>query len=64
MSAPATKVRPAQAITTARVPASASAFASVSLRPTRTECRKALTGGLSIVMTATSPSLRMSTTPI
>src|SRR5215470_17216550 len=56
MSAPAMKVRPAPTSTIARVAASSRACVSVLNRPARTTCLSALTGGLSTVMTAISPS--------
>src|SRR5215510_3531730 len=56
MSAPAMKVRPAPTSTIARVAASPRACVSVLNRPARTTCLSALTGGLSTVMTAISPS--------
>ena len=58
MSAPAMKVRPAQTMTIAFTLASARARDSASTRALRIAWLSALTGGLSIVMTATSPSLR------
>ena len=57
MSAPATNVRPAQASTAALSVSSASMLFAASTRPLRMACESALTGGLSIVTTATSPSL-------
>ena len=56
MSAPATNVRPAQAITAASTAPSASIPFSASRRPARTAWESALTGGLSIVTTATPSS--------
>src|SRR6516162_9618004 len=56
MSAPAMKVRPAPTSTIARVAASSRACVSVLNRPARTTCLSALTGGLSTVMAAISPS--------
>jgi len=61
MSAPATKVRPAQAITTAEMSGWPAARDTRSRSPTRTSCFMALTGGLSMVMTATPLSVRMLT---
>jgi hypothetical protein len=57
MSAPATKVRPAHAITTARASTRCSAAASAS----RTAASSAFTGGLSMRSTATSPSMMVVT---
>ncbi len=61
MSAPAKKVRPAQAMTTASTDASSRARANAAASPARTSCFSALTGGLSTVTTAISPSRRKST---
>src|ERR687893_816864 len=55
MSAPAMKVRPAQAMTTALTAASAVARSSASRMPSRTAAERAFTGGEFTVMTATSP---------
>ena len=61
MSAPAKKVRPAQAISTALTAASSRVWRSALTSPARTSCLSALTGGLSAVMIAISPSRRRST---
>src|SRR5262249_51006685 len=55
MSAPAMKVRPAAVSTIARMLASSRARVKASLSPARTACLRALTGGLSTTMTATTP---------
>ena len=60
MSAPATKVRPAQAITIADTAASPPARTSTSCSAARTPWLSALTGGLAMVTIATSPSYRKS----
>ena len=57
MSAPAMKVRPSQTSATARTAGSAAARSTPSLMPARTAWASAFTGGLSTVMTATSPSV-------
>src|SRR5215471_4163261 len=57
MSAPAEKSRPVDAMTTASTSAESRAWASASMIPVRTACPSALTGGLSMVMTATRPSI-------
>ena len=61
MSAPAKKVRPAQAITTASTDASSPARRSAATSPARTACFSALTGGLSAMTIAMPPSRRRST---
>ena len=61
ISAPAKKVRPAQAITTASTPPSSAAWRNPSTSPARTSCFSALTGGLSAVTIAIRPSRRRST---
>ena len=55
MSAPAMKLRPAPAISTALAAPSASAASMAATRPRRTSTPRALTGGLSMVTTNTSP---------
>jgi hypothetical protein len=62
MSAPAMKVRPAQAMTIAFTAVSAVARSSASRMPSRTAAERAFTGGEFTVMTATSPSSVRSTT--
>jgi len=57
MSAPAMKVRPAQTSAIALTASSARARSIPALMPARTAWLSALTGGLSTVMTATSPSV-------
>ena len=54
MSAPAKKVRPAQAMTSAFARSSAAPTAIASASPARTGWASALTGGLSAVTTSTS----------
>ena len=62
MSAPATKVRPAQARTIAPMSLSSLASAIALTTPSRTAWPAALTGGLSIRMTPTAPSrIRLTT---
>jgi hypothetical protein len=55
MSAPAMKLRPAPTISTALAALSASAASMAATRPRRTSTPRALTGGLSMVTTNTSP---------
>jgi len=55
MSAPAMKLRPAPTTSTAAAPLSASAASMAATRPRRTSTPRALTGGLSMVTTNTSP---------
>ena len=62
MSAPAMKVRPAHASTIALTAGSATAAATPAASPSRTSADSALTGGESMVSTATSPSTLRSTT--
>ena len=62
MSAPAEKNRPVPVSTMAFTPASALASAKAFSSPTRRAWPSALTGGLSMRMTATSPCLCVSTT--
>src|SRR5262245_58021848 len=62
MSAPAEKNRPVPVSTMAFTPASALASLKAFSSPERRACPSALTGGLSMRMTATSPCLRVSTT--
>ena len=57
MSAPAKKVRPAQVMTIACTVSSARAAASAVVSPSRTAWLSALTGGLSLVMTAMPSSI-------
>ena len=64
MSAPAMKVRPPQMMTTALTAPFASAASTPRLRPSRTACDSAFTGGESIVTTATSPSIARSATEL
>src|SRR5438270_7650651 len=59
MSAPAKKVWPSQAITTARTLSSASASATASTSPCRTAVDSAFTGGLLERTISTSPCLRV-----
>lgn len=64
-SAPEMKVRPAQVMSTAPTDLSPASLTKASHNPCRTGCDIALTGGLSIVMTATAPSdLTDTTSPI
>ena len=55
MSAPAKKVRPSHASTTALIDASPSASSKAAVTPVRTAAPSAFTGGLSEMMTRTSP---------
>ena len=64
MSAPAAKVRPALASTTALTEGSSRSAFIASYTPLRTAWPSAFTGGLSMVTTAISPSLRTSTTEL
>src|SRR6516165_4819663 len=57
MSAPAMKVRPAQASTTVSIAALRPASSSAETNPTRTALLTVLTGGLSTVMMPTEPSI-------
>src|SRR2546425_4901043 len=61
MSAPAMKVRPAQAMTTASTPGAAAAWLIPSRKPRRTPWLSALTGGLLTVRTAIRPRRSRST---
>jgi hypothetical protein len=61
MSAPAMKVRPAQISTTAFASAFVASFCVTSSRPRRIAAEMALTGGLSMVMTATPFSIERET---
>jgi len=61
MSAPTTKVRPAQRSATARTEAASRSWLKASRSPWRSAFDKALTGGLSMVTTAIPPSLRQVT---
>ena len=62
MSAPAMNVRPSQMMTIALTAPFASAASTPRLRPSRTACDNAFTGGELIVTSATSPSIERSTT--
>src|SRR6266704_3651313 len=62
ISAPAQKLLPAHASTIARTVLSAIAPSSAATSPTRTSFDSALTGGWSIVISATAPSRESDTT--
>src|SRR3984885_8988947 len=62
MSAPAIKVRPSQMRTIALTAPFASAAWTPRMRPSRTACDNAFTGGELIVTSATAPSIEKSTT--
>ena len=64
MSAPAMKVRPPQMMTMALTAPFASAASTPRLRPSRTACDSAFTGGEFIVTTPISPSMTRSATEL